>query len=52
MIPFQISEAEPAAATLVLLVEDSVNNCFSIPAPAMMFKQQQHLWMGSPTANN
>ena len=29
--PFEVSEAEPATATLVLPVEDSVNDCLSIP---------------------
>ena len=30
--PFEVSKAEPAAAALVLLVEDSMNDCLSIPA--------------------
>ena len=30
--PFEVPEAEPATATLVLPVEDSVNDCLSIPA--------------------
>ena len=31
-VPFEISKAEPAAAALILLVEDPVYDCLSIPA--------------------
>ena len=31
-LPFEVSEAEPACPALVLLVENAMNDCLSIPA--------------------
>ena len=38
-VPFEVPEAKPSAATLVLLVENAVNDCFCIPAVRHMTKQ-------------